>query len=270
VRTLVPASLGGGNLFSVDSQTLAVRQLPITGRLEYIVAGEGQLWGLPDEGRNLLSIKASTGEVRSRRLRPAGGLSSLPSGVVALGRLWLSCNRVIAAYEPSGGASTVLRSPRSFHLLASSAGVWAVQAHVLVGVTGHAYGRRIVLGAASKARLWQARGNEAWALDRRLLNTLIEVNLATGAIHRFPLATHGQHVDGFVIGSNHIWVSLTTTPLILLFDRFQPRRPSAQVDLSKAADSRDFQIFLTAGPSDLWVALFANRHFKLFRVTALK
>ena len=271
VRTLLPTSIDGGNLFSLDSK-LAVRQLPVAVRLEQIVAGEGQLWGLPDEGENLLLIKESTGEVRSRRLlRPACGVLADPSGVVSLGQLWLSCSDVITAYKPEGGPGKVVRSPKSFHLLASTGGVWALVPGRLVGIAGDAAGRRIVLRDAGEPRLWQAQGDEAWALDLRSGNkALIRVNLATGAIRRFPLATRNQQIDSFAVGPNDIWVALTDKPLILRFDRAEPRRPSAQIDLSKAARSSEFQIFLTPDPSYLWVALFSNRHFKLFRITAPK
>jgi hypothetical protein len=235
-------------------------------RLEEIFAGEGQLWGLPDSGRNLLFIKTSTGEARAHGVRRACGELAYPSGVVRLGELWLSCSRTIAVYKSAGGAGRVLGSPRSYHLLASTVGVWAVVPRGLVGIAGGASGRTIALRDAADL---QAQGHEAWALDRSSLNRrLIQIDLVTGVVRRVALALQGQAIDHFAVGPNDIWVTLTDKPLILRFDRSAPKRPTAQIDLATAATSREFQIFLSAGPSYAWAEVFSNQHSKLFRVTA--
>jgi hypothetical protein len=271
VLTLLPTLKGHGNLFSLEPRTLAVRQLPIHVRLDRIIAGEGQLWGLPNDGKSLVLINTSTGTVQSRPLQSPCGELANPSGVVKLGRLWLSCNQRIAVYDQRGGVGKILAAPHSFHLLASTAGVWAVTPYALVGIAGDASGRTIRLRSAGEPRLWQARGNQAWAADLKTLNkTLIQVNLATAAIRRFPLDTAGRQVDGFAVTPKEIWATLTHKPLIMRFGRVNPRRPSTQVDVSNAAGTSDFQIFLTAGPSYLWVELFSNRRFKLYRVAAVR
>ena len=137
IGTLVPSE-NGGNLFSVDHDTLSVKRVDISMPIELIAAGGGHLWALSDDGRDLLSIDESTEHVRTRKLDVPCALPAEPSGVVALGTLWLACNGRISIYEPSGGGRKDASAPRSSHLLASQGGVWVVSDGTLIGIGGAA------------------------------------------------------------------------------------------------------------------------------------
>jgi hypothetical protein len=115
-----------------------VKRVDINMPVELIAAGEGYLWALSDDGRDLLLIDESTEYVRPRKLDVPCALPAEPSGVVALGTLWLACNGRISIYEPSGGGRKDASAPRSSHLLASQGGVWVVSDGTLIGIGGAA------------------------------------------------------------------------------------------------------------------------------------
>jgi hypothetical protein len=268
--TIVP--VGNQNLFSVDSKTLTVRRIPVGVWFEEIYAGEGQLWGLdaglPDDRLSLLAVDPSTKQIATRETLAS---CEFPSGVVRLGRLWLLCDGELVAYS-LGGRSERVRAPRSSIVLASSHAVWVIsrESPLLVGVAGDGSGRKIPLRGASTAVQWQADGGEAWAVDASSPGNsgLFRVDLASGLVSRFDLETEGKSIENFALTSRDIWVALANAPQILRFARAHPRRPLARIDLSDEAQSDDYQTFLTSGPSYLWIALFSNREFGLFRAAA--
>ena len=185
-----------------------MREVPITQRLELIVAGEGQLWTLSDDGHTLSFVNEATQEMHSRTLDASCGELADPSGVVSSQMLWLSCNGRISAYTPTGGGHKV-PAPRSTQLLASSDGVWALVDNSLIGIGGAAAGRHISIPAKGEARLWQSSGDEAWAIDLNSLNkALIRVQLPSGTSSTFPVPTEGDQIDDFTIGTEDIWVAL--------------------------------------------------------------
>lgn len=266
IRTLIPGP-NGGNLFSLDATTLEVNEVPIRERLELIVAGEGQLWALADDGRRLLFLD-ETLSVRARALRAPCGLLSDPAGVVALGRLWLSCDGSVSAYGHRGGFEPI-SSPSAQHLLASRRGVWAITPGSLVGIGGAATGRKIPFGKEGEFRLWQSSDDEAWAVEiDSATTTLFRINLASGASTHFPLRIEPDEIAAYAISSNAIWVALRERPVLMRFDRDRPERPRDEIDLKDHAPSSDVQLFLCAGPSYVWVEAFSQGATKLFLVSA--
>jgi hypothetical protein len=266
VRTLVPTA--AGNLFAVNSTTLGVRSVPVGGRLEGIFAGDGQLWALPDEGRSVQLIEPATGKAESHPTHAACGQLARPDGVVRLGKLWLACNGKIATYTPNRNGADTVQAPRSFHLVASKAGVWAVTSQALVGIGGDATGRKIPLRRLGEPHDWQGQGKKAWALDRAANDEVLDsVDLNSGVVRRFRLNTGGKKIESFAIAPNSIWVVPEGKPLILQFSHASPKRSVARIDLEHAAGTGEAQLFLTAGPSHLWAALFSHRQYQLFRIT---
>jgi hypothetical protein len=262
VRTLVPSE-SGGNLFSVERDTLS-KQVDVNVRLELIVAGGGQLWALSDDGLELLFIDESTHDVRTRKLAmPCGELADA-SGVVALGMLWLSCNGRISVYEPSGGGGKDVSAPRSSHLLASHDGVWVVADGALVGIGGAAKERRISVPGGNLARLWQADGDDVWAVDVDALNkALIRVDLASGIAARFNIPTGSDQIDDLGVGEHELWVVLREEPVLLRLDRAQPTRILERLDLQSEAPADDSVLSVTAGASYAWVEMYGDHKTKL-------
>jgi hypothetical protein len=274
--TIVPVPLHNGNLFKLDPVSLAVRKIAVTVPFAQIFAGDGQVWGLPDGGGSLYSVDPSTGKLESRKLPAACGLPPDVAGVVRLGKLWLSCHGVVAAYKPRRANAELYHAVRASTVLGSTRGVWLLARRSLVGVAGDAKGRHIDLPHASDLLSWQSQGDEAWALDSLSGKALIRVNLVSGVIRRFALLTQGQRIDSFTVGPRDVWVTLADPAtlqqkaLLLRYDRAHPQRPLLRLDLSDKAQSNDFQLFLSTGPSYLWVDLFSNRQSQLFRVTVRK
>jgi hypothetical protein len=262
VRTLVPSE-SGGNLFAVDADTLSVTEVPIKQRLELIVAGEGQLWTLSDDGHTLSFVNESTQEMHRRTLDPSCGELADPSGVVSSHMLWLSCNGSISAYTPTGGGHK-RPAPRSTQLLTSSDGVWALVDNSLIGIGGAAAGRRISIPAKGEARLWQSSGDEAWAIDLNSLNkALIRVQLTSGTSSTFTAPTEGDQIDDFTLGTDDIWVALRDKPTLLRLDRQQPSRLLDQLDLQAELPSDDSQLFLAATKSSAWIEIYGDHQTKL-------
>jgi hypothetical protein len=263
VLTLVPSE-SGGNLFSVEHDTLSVKRVDINSRLGQIVAGGGQLWALPDDGHDLLFIDESTQDVRTRRLDVPCDLLGDPSGVVALGTLWLTCNGRISVYEPSGGGGKHVSAPRSSHLLASHDGVWVVADGALVGIGGVAKGRRVTVAGGEDTRLWKSDGDDAWAVDFGAQNkALIRVHLPSGTATRFTIPTGSDQIDDLAVGADDLWVVLREEPVLLRLDRAQPTRILERLDLRSEAPSDDSLLFVTAGASYAWIEMYGDHKTKL-------
>jgi hypothetical protein len=263
VRTLVPSE-NAGDLFSVERDTLSVKQFDAHLPLELIVAGEGQLWALADDGRALFFIDEATHDVRARKLDRACDLVGDPSGLVALGMLWFSCRGRISVYEPSGGAGkqvTALKRPR---LLASHDGVWAFAEGVLVGIGGAAKGRHINVPGGVYTRLWKSAGDWAWALDFGAHDeVLIRVQLRSGKTSRFTIPTGGGEIDDLAVGADALWVALGDDPLVLRLDRAQPTRVLGRFDLQSEAPSDDPVVSIAAAGSYAWIEMYGDHKTKL-------
>jgi hypothetical protein len=263
VRTLVPSE-NGGNLFSVERDRLAVKQFDAHVPLELIVAGEGQLWALADDGRVLFFIDEATQDVRARKLDVPCDLLGNPSGLVALGMLWFSCKGRISVYEPSGGAGKQITALRRPHLLASHDGVWAVAEGTLIGLGGAAKGRRINVPGGVDTTLWKSAGDEAWAVDFGAHDeALIRVQLASGNTTRFAIPTSGGEIDDLAVGADALWVALRDDPVVLRLDRAQPTRMLDRLDLRSEAPSDDSLLFVTAGGSYAWIEMYGDHKTKL-------
>jgi hypothetical protein len=256
VLTRLPIQ-SGDNLFSVERDTLAVKRVATYTWLQLIVAGEGRLWGLSNDGNQLLVIDESTHEVRRRKLSMPCDVTADPNGAAALRMLWLSCNGRISAYKPSGGAGEVVRAPRSSRILASDDGVWVVADGALVGIAGAAKGRRIDVPGGADARLWQSRGNEAWAIDVDAENKgVIRVQLSSGAVSRFPIPTGSDEIEDIGVSTHEIWVALRDEPIVLRLDRADPTHVVQRIDLRSESPSDDALVFVTAGPSYAWINMY--------------
>jgi len=234
-----------------------------------IFAGEGQLWGLTGRG-HLVDVEPATGRLRRHQLRTACGPLAYPSGGVRMGKLWLSCNRSIAAYAPAGKRPEVVGALRSRALLASTQGVWGTQGHTLVGIAGTARGKRIDLPRALTPAQWRTAGDEAWALDLNSGARLIRAHLASGIVHPFKLAIGAGLIDALAVNRNGLWVTLEKRPVLLRFSRLHPRRALSRIALSQTMKPGNLQTFLTAGASYLWVTLFAHKEMELLRATVRK
>lgn len=263
VRTLVPTE-SGGNLFEVERDTLSVKRVDINTPLEQIVAGGGQLWALSDDGRDLSLIDESTQDVRTRKLDVPCGVPEEPSGVVALGMLWFACNGRISVYDPSGGGGRDVSAPESSQLLASHDGVWVVADGALVGIGGAAKGRRISVPGGNLARLWQADGDDVWAVDVDALNkALIRVDLASGIAARFAIPTGSGQIDDLGVGEHELWVVLRDEPVILRLDRAHPTRILERLDLRSEAPADESLLSVTAATSYAWVEMYGDHKTKL-------
>ncbi len=263
VLTLVPTE-SGGNLFSVDPDTLLVQRVPIDSWLQLIVTGGGQLWALSGDGSQLLFIDETTHDVRTQNLALPCDVTAEPTGVVAAGTLWLSCNGRISVYEPTGGARRDVSAPRSSHLLASRDGVWVVADSALVGIGGAVKGRRISVPGGEDARLWQSSGDDAWAVELAAQErVLIHVDLGSGAVTRFTIPTGSDQIDDLAVGAHELWVVLSEEPVLLRLDRAQPTRILERFDLRSEEPADDSVLSVNAGVSYAWIEMYGDHKTKL-------
>src|SRR6266545_4302878 len=241
VLTLVPTE-SGGNLFSVDPDTLLVQRVPIDSWLQLIVTGGGQLWALSGDGSQLLFIDETTHDVRTQNL-------ALPCDVTA---------------EPTGGARRDVSAPRSSHLLASRDGVWVVADSALVGIGGAVKGRRISVPGGEDARLWQSSGDDAWAVELAAQErVLIHVDLGSGAVTRFTIPTGSDQIDDLAVGAHELWVVLSEEPVLLRLDRAQPTRILERFDLRSEEPADDSVLSVNAGVSYAWIEMYGDHKTKL-------
>ena len=220
VSTLLPTGVGQGNLFSLEPRTLAVRQLPVHVRLAQIFAGEGQLWGIPDDGRSLLQISTSTGTVQSRPLRPPCGELANPAGVWAV-----TPHALIGIAGDASHRSIRLRNagePRLWQTQGNQA--WAldlkslnktlIQVDLAAGTS-----RRFPLDTHGRQVDGFAVGpKDIWA-------TLTDKPLILRFDHTSPRQPSAQVDLSNAAGTGAFQVSLTAGPSYLWVELFSNRRP---------------------------------------------
>jgi hypothetical protein len=268
---VLSGTLSGSNVWRLDPRTLALTRLPLGGRMDELVAGEGQLWALAQTGKPRLYYVDVRNGYRLDEKRLPKGCGRIGHGhVVFGGRLWFYCDfDHVAVFDPKQ-RGPVKRFTPGGDLFAAAGGLWVLDIDdVLRCLQGRCKGRSFPVGTTGA---WDTHGDVGWVLDDGATpptGPLILVNFRSRAIVNFmPRLPRGltTNRDLRVVG-DEIWVENSPKLLIVRYSVNDPEAPPKLLKLPRLSKNAQPLGSIETGGGYAWLSVADGRSFKLFRAT---